>query len=106
MEQLIKFYEELRNYPFPSSNIEDDELTELYSELVEVDSYYAGKINTMLNNMDNANNIDFSYLKLLRNKLDIIDIKRLSNSDKIKYEECSNYIRLLEKLPTVLLKRT
>lgn len=104
MNELSKFYEKLTEMAFPSSDIESDQLAEFYSELVEADAYYAGKVNTILYSLTQESNLDFSYLKLLRNQLDSIDINRLSDVDKIGFKACNNYLSFLEQLPIILHK--
>ena len=101
MKKLSEYYTKLLNLKFPDSNIENDDLADFYSELVEVDGYYAGLIKAALaTGFESKKNFNFSHLKNLRNKFNSINKSSLSESDRNRYRECSDYLDFLEKLPS------
>jgi hypothetical protein len=103
MKKLEEYYSRLLSLKFPSSNIEDDQLADFHSELAEIDGYYAGLVERMIKGqLDNPDEIDFRYIKILREKLESINKELLSDNDEIRYYECDSYLVFLENLPTVI----
>ena len=104
MTSLREYYDRLLELKFPGTSIEDDDFADFYSELVEVDGYYAGIIKTALEKAsEQYKNIDFTHLEKLRKQFDNIDQDTLSQNDKIIYKECGNYLAFLEELPSVVI---
>ena len=103
MKKLEDYHARLLALKFPDSDIESDKLADFYAELAESDGYYAGLIGRIIKGQwKNNDNIDFSYLTFLRDKLCNVDKNLLSDKDKIRYKECAAYLVFLEKLPSVI----
>ena len=102
MSKLSEYYNLLCKKPMPKQDYDNPEFREIFSDLVLLDSEYAGLADSILSGID-LDKFDISDLDGLYNDLHLIECH--TANDKKFLQECIEHVNLLKTLADEILKR-